>query len=66
MAIALALHADIIAQHGSEYEVLLGGELAERLRNKEADGFQAFAPPEEEVQAIVAHRLHEVVDALTV
>ena len=66
VAIALALHADIIAQHGPEYEVLLGGELAERLRNKEADGLQAFAPPEEEVQAIVAHRLHEVVDALTV
>ena len=59
-AIALALHADVVAQHGTEHEILLGSELAQRACGYHAYGIEALLAPEVEVQTVVAYGLYDV------
>ena len=57
LAIAFALCADVIAEHGAEDKIFFGCEFVERTGNDESDGLQAFAAPEVNVQVLLSCRL---------
>ena len=65
LAIALALGAEIVAEHGAEDKVLLRRQLVERTGDDEFDGLQALAPSEIHVHILLSGRLQDVGDALT-
>lgn len=64
MAIALALPANIVSEHGSDDEVLLRRKAAERASvHKEADGLHALPTAEEKIGPLsIGRRLREEVD----
>lgn len=64
-AVALALHAYVIAQKCAEDEVFLGRQLVERLVDYQSYGVEAFASAEIQVEHVTVDWLHDVVDALT-
>ena len=53
LAIAFALHADVVAQHGTEDKVFFRCELIQRTGDDEPYGLQAFAAPEIDVQVLL-------------
>ena len=57
--------ADVVAEHGAEDKVLLGGELVQRTGDDEPDSLQTLAPSEIHVQVLLACGLQQVWDALT-
>ena len=57
LAVAFALCADVIAEHGSENEILFRCEFVEWTGNDKSDGLQAFASPEVNVQVLQSCRL---------
>ena len=50
LAIALTLRTEVVAQHGTEDEVLFGRETAEWLVNDHPHGIEALAASEIEIQ----------------
>ena len=64
LAIALALCADVIAEHCSENEVLLRRELTQWARDHLSDGCHTLPFAKEKVYPPVAHGLDDVVDTL--
>ena len=65
LAVAFALCAEVVAEHGAEDEVLFGCELVQRTGNDEPDGFQTFAPSEIYVQVLLSCGLEHIRNALT-
>jgi len=65
LAEALALHSYVVAEHGSEDEILFGRQFVERTGDDEPDGIETLSASEEQIQPIVAHGLKDIVDALT-
>ena len=63
-AVSLALSTDVVAQHGPEDKIFLGGKLAERSRHHHPYRLQALATAKEEIEAVVAHGQEDVVDML--
>ena len=63
-AISLALGTDVITQHGSQYEIFFRSEQVQGTCHHHADGFNAFRLAEEEIDALVVHRLNHKLDAL--
>lgn len=62
--IAFALRADVISEHGTEYEVLLRSKLVERTVHHPPYGMNALPLSEEQVHLSAVHRLHHEVDVL--
>ena len=65
LAVALALHTDVVAQQRAKDEILLRSELVERACDDEAYGVKTFLASEIKVDIVSAYRLHDIVDALT-
>ena len=65
LTIPLALGANVVAEHGTENEVLLRREQIQRTGDDEADSLQAFAPSEIDIQVVPTSGLQDVRDALT-
>ena len=63
-AVPFALCADIIAEHGSENEVLLWRKLVQRTSDDEPDGLQTLTPPEIYVQVLLSGRLQHIWNTL--
>ena len=61
LAVSLALCTDVVAEHGSEDEVLFGRQLIVRTGNEQADGIETFATTEIDVHVLFASGLHHVV-----
>ena len=59
--VPFTLCTDVVAEHGSEDEVLFGRQLIERTRNEQADGIETFAATEIDVHVLFASGLHHVV-----
>ena len=56
-AIPFALCAEVVAEHGTEDEVLFGRELVQRTGDDKPNGLQTLAPPEIHVQVLLSCRL---------
>ena len=65
LAVAFALCADVVAEHGAEDKILLRGELVQRTGDDEPDSLQTLAPSEIHVQILLSCGLQHVWDALT-
>jgi hypothetical protein len=65
LAISFALCTEVVAEHGSEDEVLFGCELIQWTSNDEPDGIQTLAPPEINIQILLSGRLQQIRNALT-
>ncbi len=65
LTIPLALGTNVVAEHGTENEVLLRREQIQRTGDDEADSLQAFAPSEIDIQVVPTSGLQDVRDALT-
>ena len=65
LTIAFTLSADIIPQHGTQDEILFRRKLAQRFGNNHADSIQTFLLAKEEIQPVVANRLDDVINVLT-
>ena len=63
LAEPLALGTDVVAQHGTEDEILLGSQLIERTVDNEANGIQTLRAPEIKVQVLPSCGLHKIGDA---
>ena len=61
LAVSLALCTDVVAEHGSEDEILFGRQLIERTGNEQADGIETFTATEIDVHVLLASGLHHVV-----
>ena len=57
LAVAFALCAEVIAEHGSEDKIFFRCEFVEWTGNDESDSLQAFAAPEVNVQVLQSCRL---------
>ena len=62
--ISFALTADVIAQQGAENEIFFGRELIERTTCKSAYSIHTFLAPKEQIDALVAYRLNEIINTL--
>ena len=65
LTISFALCADVISEHSTENEVLLGSQLMQRTGDDESDGLQTLASPEIHVQVLLSGRLQQVGNTLT-
>ena len=65
LTIAFTLSTDIISQHGTQNEILFRRKLAQRFGNNHADSIQTFLLTKEEIQTVVANRLDDVINVLT-
>ena len=65
LAVAFALCAEVVAEHGAKNEVLFGRELVQRTGDDEPDGLQTLTPPEIQVQVLLSCGLQQVGNALT-
>ena len=65
LTIAFTLGTDVISQHGTQDEILFRRKLAQRFGNNHADSIQTFLLTKEEIQPIVANRLDDVINVLT-
>ena len=63
-AVSFALCADVISEHSTENEVLLGSQLMQRTGDDEPDGLQTLASSEIDVHVLSSSRLKDVWDAL--
>ena len=57
LAVAFALCAEVVTEHGAEDKVLFGRELVQRTGDDEPDGLQALAPPEVYILIVSSCRL---------
>ena len=57
LAVAFALCAEVIAEHGSKNEVLFRCKLVQRTGDDEPYGLQTLAPTEIHVQVLLSGRL---------
>jgi len=57
LTVPFTLCTDVIAEHGTEDEVLFGRELVQRTGDDEPDGLQALAPPEVYILIVSSCRL---------
>ena len=57
LAVAFALCAEVIAEHGSEDKIFFRCEFVEWTGNDESNSLQAFASPEVNVQVLQSCRL---------
>ena len=64
-AVSFALCADVISEHSTENEVLLGSQLMQRTGDDEPDGLQTLAPPKIHVQVLLSCGVQQVGNALT-
>ena len=64
-AIAFALCAEVVAEHGSQDKILFGGKLVQRTGDDEPDGLQTFASSEVNIQVLSSSWLQQVWDSLT-
>ena len=64
LTVALALCAEVVAKHGTQDEVFLGGELVERTVDDETDGIETLATTKIEVEGVLACGLKNVGDVL--
>ena len=62
--ISFALTADVIAQQGAENEIFFGRELIERTTCKGTYSIHTFLAPKEQIDALVAYRLNEIINTL--
>ena len=62
---SLTLCTEVIAQHRTQDEVLLGSQFVERTGDDEANGVETFLAPDIEVQVVLARRLKHKVHVLT-
>ena len=65
LTIALALRTNIISQHRSKDEILLRRKLAQWFGDNHTDSIQTFTLAKEEIQTVVANRLNDVINVLT-
>ena len=65
LTIAFALGTDIISQHGTQNEILLRCKQAQWFGDYHADSIQAFLLAKEEIQTVVANRLNDIINVLT-
>ena len=65
LTIAFTLGTDIISQHGTQDEILFRRKLAQWFGNNHADSIQAFLLTKEEIQTVVANRLDDIINVLT-
>ena len=63
-AVSFALGADVVAEHGSEDEVLFGSQLIQRTGDKQTDGIKTLLATKIDVDILLASGLHHVVDGL--
>ena len=64
-AVAFALCANVVAEHGAKYKILFGRELVQWTCDDEPNGLQTLAPPEIHVQVLLASGLEHIRDTLT-
>ena len=65
LAVPFALCAEVVAEHGTEDEVLFGREFVQWTRDDEAGSLQTFTSPEINILILSSCRLKQVWDALT-
>lgn len=65
LTIAFALGTDVISQHGTQDEILFRRKLAQRFGDYHADSIQTFFLTKEEIQTVVANRLDDIINVLT-
>lgn len=65
LTIPLALGTNVVAEHGTENEVLLRRKQIQRTGDDEADSLQTLAPSEIDIQVVATSGLQDVRDALT-
>ena len=65
LTIAFALGTDVISQHGTQDKILFRRKLAQRFGDYHADSIQAFLLTKEEIQTVVANRLDDIINVLT-
>ena len=65
LAKALALRTNIISQHRPKDEILFRRKLAQRFGDNHTDSIQAFFLTKEKIQTVVANRLDDVINVLT-
>ena len=65
LTIPLALGTDVVAEHGTENEVLLRREQIQWTGDDKADSLQTLAPSEIDIQVVPTSGLQDVRDALT-
>lgn len=58
--------AQVVAQQGTQDEILLGGEFVQGARGQRLNDFDTLATAEEEVYLVAAYGLYAVVDVLLV
>ncbi len=64
LTVALALHANVIAQQRTEHEVLFGRKLVERTGDHQPYGLETLVTSEEQVDSVCSGRLKDVWDML--
>ncbi len=57
LAVPFALCAEVVAEHGTEDEVLFGREFVQWTRDDEADSLQTFTSPEINILILSSCRL---------
>ena len=62
---AFALRTDVISQHRPKDKILLRRKLAQWFGNDHTDSIQTFTLAKEEIQSVVANRLDDVINVLT-
>lgn len=65
LAKALALRTNIISQHRPKDEILLRRKLAQWFGDNHTDSIQTFLLTKEEIQTVVANRLNDIINVLT-
>lgn len=53
LAVAFALGADVVTEHGSEDKVLLGSQLVQWTSDNQPDSLQTLAPTEIQIDCVV-------------
>ena len=65
LTIAFTLSTNVISQHGTQDKILFRRKLAQRFGDYHADSIQAFLLTKEEIQTVVANRLDDIINVLT-
>jgi len=65
LAVAFALHRNIITQHDAQHEILLGSQFVQRFIDERLHGVQAATLAEIEIDLLLRYRLQQIVDTLT-
>lgn len=61
LTVSFALCTDIVAEHGTKNEVLLGRQLVERTGDKQTYGIETLPATEIDIYVLLASRLNHVV-----